>query len=344
MTRSNPISARRKLFLTGATGVVGRALLRQLPPDQVICLTHREPVSVRGMETVHGNIRKPRLGLTEDAFRALANRIGGIVHAAAITKFFQSAEKTFGANVDGTRHVLELAQAAGVPLYFVSTAFVHQFSNHAGAAESNAYEMSKRNAEEIIRSSGHPATIVRPSIIVGDSRTGEINQLQGFHMILDLVLRGHTPLVPGMSDSIIDFIPQDAVADFVLKLVRAGVENRDYWLTAGAQAPTLQHLLGLAVTNASQILGRPLTVPQLIRPEIFKRFVQSKRPTSQPAAKSITYKQLYPYIKYLSITEPLPTSFSILPYDLDKTFASNIRYLCTHNGDTEMAAARVRTA
>ena len=340
MSPTNPISTNRKLFLTGPSGVVGRAILKQLPADQVICLTHREPVSIPGVETVRGNISKRRLGLAEDSFGALTNRIGCIVHAAAVTKFSQSAEKIFAANVDGTRQVLELAQAAGVPLYFVSTAFVHPVRDLAGTAVSNAYEESKLRAEDIIRSSGHPATIVRPSIVVGDSRTGEINKFQGFHMILELALRGRVPWLPGAADGYIDFVPQDAVADIILGLVRGGVVNRDYWLTAGARAPRLQHLLGLAVANASHMFGGPIAVPHLVGPDVFERFLRSKLLTTQPAARRIAYKQLSHYAKYLSIVEPLPTSLPSLPYNSDQTFVSNVRYWCAQNRDAEVAAAR----
>ena len=65
MSRSDPNTNDRKLFLTGASGVIGSALLKQLPPKQVICLTHREPVSARGVETVRGNIEEKRLGLCQ---------------------------------------------------------------------------------------------------------------------------------------------------------------------------------------------------------------------------------------------------------------------------------------
>ncbi len=146
MSPTHPSSTRRKLFLTGASGVVGRALIKQLPADEVICLTHREPLSTRGVETVRGNIGERRFGLTEDVFHALTKRIGSIVHAAAVTNFSQPAEKITGINIDGTIHVLEFAQAACVPLYFVSTAFVHPIRGLAGTAVPNAYELSKRSA------------------------------------------------------------------------------------------------------------------------------------------------------------------------------------------------------
>ncbi len=340
MSRSDPNTNDRKLFLTGASGVIRSALLKQLPPDQVICLTHREPVLARGVETVRGNIEEKRLGLADDAFRALASRIGCVVHSAAATKFSQPAAKFVRTNIDGTRHVLELARAAGAPLYFVSTAFVHPVRDPSGAAASNAYEESKRSAEEIIGSSGHPATIVRPSVVVGDSMTGEIERYQGFHLILDLVLRQRASLLPGVADAYIDFVPQDVVADFILSLVRAGVVNRDFWLTAGARAPRLGHLIDLAVADASRLLGRPLAAPRLVGPEAFERFAHRTILATQPAAQRIAYKRLSLYAKYLSIVEPLPTSLSSLRYDPDQTLASNVRYWCARNGRAETAAAR----
>ena len=145
--------------------------------------------------------------------------------------------------------------------------------------------------------------------------------------------------LPGTADSYIDFIPQDAVADIILGLVRAGVVNRDYWLTAGARAPRLQHLIGLVVANASRILGHPITAPELVEPDLFERFLRSKLLTAQPAAKRIAYKQLSHYAKYLSIDEPLPSSLSALPYSPDQTLASNVRYWCARNGHAESVAA-----
>ena len=159
-------------------------------------------------------------------------------------------------------------------------------------------------------------------------------------MILELVLRRRLTWLPGAADGYIDFIPQNAVAEIILSLVRAGVVNRDYWLTAGARAPRLQHLLGLAVARASHIFGRPIAVPHLVGLDEFERFLRSELLAAQPAAKRLAYKQLSHYAKYLSIVEPLPTSLPSLPYDPDQTFASNVRYWCAQNGRREIAAAR----
>ena len=344
MPSIDPISTDGKLFLTGASGVVGDALLKRLPGTRVICLTHRAPVSAPSVEMVLGDVRERRFGLAKVDFRALADRIGCVVHAAAITKFSRSAENIFATNVGGTGQALALAQAAGVPLYFVSTAFVQPLRSLAGPAVSDAYEASKRRAEDVVRASGHPATIIRPSVVVGDSRTGETNGFQGFHQILELILRRRTPLLPGTAEGYIDFVPRDVVADVILGLARAGVVDREFWLTAGARAPRLKHLLGLAAANASSVLGRPIPVPRLVNPASFERMLRSSRRTGRPVALRNAFEQLSAYAKYLSIVEPLPTSLAVLSYDPDETFAANIRYWCSRNGAPEMAAASAEPA
>lgn len=64
-------SARRTVLLTGASGVVGRALLYRLREFDVVCLVHRSPVSRPGVTTVPDDIDKPMFGL---AGRAYAER------------------------------------------------------------------------------------------------------------------------------------------------------------------------------------------------------------------------------------------------------------------------------
>ena len=344
MTSANPPSTSRKLFLTGASGVVGQALLKRLPGDRVVCLAHRQPVSAPGVETVQGDVRERRFGLAEEAYRALADGVGCVVHSAANTKFSRRADDIFATNVGGTENALALAQAAGAPFYFVSTAFVRPLRSLAGPAVSNAYEESKRRAEEVVRTSGHPATIVRPSVIVGDSETGQTDEYQGFHQILDLVLRRQIPILPGAAEGYIDFVPKDVVADFIVGLVRAGVVDGDYWLTAGTRAPRLLHLLELAVASASRANGRPIPVPRLVAPASFERLLRAPRRNGRPVTRRPDLQQLSSYVKYLSIIEPLPTSLNFLSYDLEQTFLSNVRYWCARNNGLSMEAARAGAA
>ena len=80
-------TARRTVLLTGASGVVGRALLQRLRDLDVVCLVHRSPVSGPNVTTVPGDVTEPMLGLTERAYLVLAARVDAVIHCAAITDF-----------------------------------------------------------------------------------------------------------------------------------------------------------------------------------------------------------------------------------------------------------------
>src|SRR5579859_2855509 len=172
--RRVPHPVGRNILLTGGSGVIGQALLANLSASTTWCLVHHQPIEGPGVLSVQGDIAQPRLGLGTNSFKGLARRIDCIVHSAAITNFNVPDEIVQQTNVRGTEHVLELAAVAGVPLYHISTAFVEPTSHSSQAP--TAYECSKRASEQLVRSSGLPHVIVRPSLVVGDSRTGEITQ------------------------------------------------------------------------------------------------------------------------------------------------------------------------
>ena len=71
-----PATARRAVLLTGASGVVGRAVLRRLRGLDVVCLVHRSPVCGPNVTAVRGDIAEPMLGLAEEVYLDLAARPG----------------------------------------------------------------------------------------------------------------------------------------------------------------------------------------------------------------------------------------------------------------------------
>ena len=76
--------ARQTVLLTGASGVVGRALLEQLGGLDVVCLVHRSPVCKPGVTTVRGDVAEPGLGLADQAYADLAARVDAVIHCAAV--------------------------------------------------------------------------------------------------------------------------------------------------------------------------------------------------------------------------------------------------------------------
>src|ERR1700745_3002863 len=82
-----PGRVRRTVLVTGASGVVGRALLRRLRDFDVVCLVHRSPVSGPNVTTVRGDIREPTLGVAGPVYATLAATVDAVIHCAAVTNF-----------------------------------------------------------------------------------------------------------------------------------------------------------------------------------------------------------------------------------------------------------------
>ena len=156
-----PDAVRRTVLLTGASGVVGRALLRRLRGLDVVCLVHWSPVCGPNVTTVLGDVAKPMLGLAEQAYAELATRVDTVIHCAAITDFSRNAGSLEATNVAGTEQVALFAAAAGAVLYQVSTAFVHTTVDGDRGRTAIGYAASKSAAEQVVRSSGVPYVISR---------------------------------------------------------------------------------------------------------------------------------------------------------------------------------------
>ncbi|MGK9464969.1 SDR family oxidoreductase (plasmid) [Streptomyces sp. G6] len=269
------------VLLTGASGVVGSALLPRLSDCHTIALTHRTAVADAD-EQLAGDLTAPRLGLDADAYRRLATRVDVIVHCAAVTGFSSGPEATHALNEAGTRQIVQLAADADAVLHHLSTAFVDRTDltraqlgqDHGDAtARPEDYLDSKRAGEDVVRSSGVPAVIIRPSVVIGDAVTGAISAFQGMHGIIHGLLRGLLPLVPVPADSPIDFIPQDVVAATISNLIRQGQRDGDIWVTAGTSALSTQRTLEVIGDTADE-LGLAAARPRMVGPEMVDRLIR----------------------------------------------------------------------
>ncbi len=322
----------KTVFLTGASGVVGQALLPRLAGTRLTCLVRSRPVSGDNITSLQGDVLQPRLGLSEDEYRGAAKGVDLIIHAAAITDFLKPEQEIFDTNVEGTRRIVQLALDLGVPLYYVSTAFVRPTSRSTN--EPNPYEVSKNRAEEIIRQSGVHWTILRPSIVVGDSATGQISQFQGLHFMAGLVLNGMLPVVPADGNSFVDFVPQDFVADAIIAAAESGETEREYWLTAGARALTINQLLDVCTEHAKDLVGRTLLRPKLVQQEVFDRLIKPVFMPALPGTLQRTLERALQMARYMNIYEPFESSFGEMraawqmpPFpDSPVTFLHNLEY------------------
>lgn len=191
-------------------------------------------VGKRG-EVVVGDVCDMDLGLSSVEYRALSREITWIHHLAGI--YFMGADDDMArrVNVGGTRTVLELARDATrlERLMHWSTAMVsgdrrgtmYEEDLEAGQKLHNGYEKTKYDAEKLMRAAMRqlPITVLRPGIIVGDSRTGEIDKLDGPYYLLVLIATNASgislPLL-GKGDAPLHLVPIDYVIEVAHRIAR----------------------------------------------------------------------------------------------------------------------------
>ncbi len=229
-------------FVTGATGFIGRNLVQLLlKREGTIYVLVREGSRGRLEELraswgadeerivpIVGDLAERRLGVSDEDLERLQG-VDHVFHLAAIYDMQADAESQRVANVEGTRHMVELANA-------VDAGHVHQVSSIAAAGlyrgtflesmfdeaqeiETHPYFQTKHESEGVVRDEcERPWRVYRPGIVVGDSETGEMDKIDGPYYLFKLVrrIRGAIPQwIPmvGIEGREINIVPVDFVVD-----------------------------------------------------------------------------------------------------------------------------------
>jgi thioester reductase-like protein len=236
------------ILVTGSTGFLGVQLVNELlarQPHARLALLIRDrpgqsgrqradlfvPVSERARVEVHsGDVGKPDCGLEASTYQRLSAETTRVIHSAATVRFDHSLDEARRINVEGTRRVLDFAARAPQlrSIAYVGTAYVagertdlvHENELAVGQGYRNTYEQTKAEAETLVRArlESMPGVILRPSIIVGDSRTGTTSSFKMMYWPLKIYARGLWRTVPGYPDAVLDIVPVDYVAAAVARL------------------------------------------------------------------------------------------------------------------------------
>jgi len=264
-------------LVTGLSGVVGAGVLPLLTGSfEVVALTGRRPLAA-DCEQVTVDLRAPQLGLDASSFALLAKRADVIVHMAGNVDYTASPQELHAVNEGGAVEMTALADAAGCPLLYVSTAFADRHTQAAREAEvgalsparPSAYHRSKAAADERVRQCAQPWSIIRPSIVMGHSHDGTMPQRQTMHQTLSMMAGGLLPAMFGHPGHLVDMVPRDYVARAIHQLALDAVEGRplpsEFWATAGSAALTwAQWSQVLQQTLAAA--GRPVPAPLQLDP------------------------------------------------------------------------------
>ncbi|EXI73303.1 MAG TPA: SDR family oxidoreductase [Candidatus Accumulibacter phosphatis] len=228
-------------FVTGATGFIGKRLVARLlaRPDATVYFLTRAVEQPRLQEwydywgcdgsraiAVVGDLTQPELGVAKADVHKLKGRVDHFFHLAAIYDLKASAEEQQRANVDGTRNTVRLADELGVRHFHLVSSiasaglfeglFREDMFDEAENLE-NPYFRTKHDSEGIVRRECTvPWRIFRPAIVVGDSRTGEMDKIDGpyyFFKLIQKMRRMFPSWMPtiGIEGGRINVVPVDFV-------------------------------------------------------------------------------------------------------------------------------------
>lgn len=215
------------LLLTGATGLVGRHLLRDLlaadVPVAAMVRPGKGPATLEGIMghweqqagrvlprpiVIEGDLCLPEIVPDAEQRKWLTAHCDRILSCAASMTFREDKHgEPFRTNVDGTRNLLNLCQSSGIRHFHqVSTAYICGLRQgqiletdiDVGQQLGNVYEQSKLQAEKMIRAADflEQTTFYRPASVVGDSASGYVTSFHGFYLPLQLAhaMAGRVPV------------------------------------------------------------------------------------------------------------------------------------------------------
>ena len=214
-------SNKRYTLLTGATGLVGRYLMRDLllkgKKLAVLVRPSKKAFARERVETIlqmweqelgrrlprpvilSGEVCEPDLGLSEKNIRWVGNYCDQMIHGAAVLKFTGQDRNAdpWRTNLGGTKNAIEFSRRSGIKhFHYISTAYVCGRRDQVVAEDEldvgqefrNDYEISKFEAEQLVEQADcfESKTIYRPSVVVGDSKSGYTSTYHGLFLYLRL--------------------------------------------------------------------------------------------------------------------------------------------------------------
>lgn len=291
------------VFLTGFPGFIGRRVVERLAADRpdarfyllvearFAFVARQACARIPGLEGRYhllvGDIRHPQLALEPSLLERLSAEITHIWHLAAVYDLKVTRALAHAINVDGTDHVLDLAAGCAnlQRLDYVSTCYVagtrtgrvyedeldegQDFKNHYEATKFFAEQRARQRMGEI------PTAIHRPSIVIGDSRTGETDKGDGPYVLLKFLSRlpGWLPMVcPGDGEAKQFLVPVDFLVDAMARLSAKPESLGGTFQLADPRPCTTREVLDLMLAH----LGRRPSVGT-VSEGLARRLLQSPR-------------------------------------------------------------------
>jgi nucleoside-diphosphate-sugar epimerase/predicted lipid carrier protein YhbT len=234
------------------------------------------------IDIYEGDMALPRFGLSERKWQRMGEGLSGIYHAAAYIGFRKNQRSpSLLGNVDGTRHVLELAESSRAHLFHISTAYVagdtkgrvFEKDMETHPPSRNPYEETKFLAEREVhltcRRKGLTYTVFRPAILIGDSIHGRTIRFNSIYYFMKLFhyaskQRQNAPVVlKAKPEATLNIIPVDFAVKAIWDLSElAGSAGKIFHIT-NPSPPPFQELIAVAeaIFNLSIECSGPASSP-----------------------------------------------------------------------------------
>jgi thioester reductase-like protein len=275
---------------------------------------HSIPDATERLEALLGDVSLDHCGLGPAQVETVVHRTTHIIHGAATIRFDHPIDEARAINCGGTRRVLAIAHMCREKgqlerFVYIGTSSVsgqrggviYEHELEMGQTFFNTYEQSKMESERIVRDQFHrlPCTVFRPSIIIGDSRTGETSSFNVIYIPLRLIQKGLLTYVPGRPDTTLDLVPIDWVDDAMVYIMqRPESVGGVYHITAG---PSRAARLEDVVIRAQRYfdLHTPLNQPRIM--EFITRVEFERRRSLMRGREEALMGQLDTLLPYVSV-------------------------------------------
>lgn len=229
-------------FVTGGTGFIGRflidrlakrkgtiyVLVRRSSKGKFKALQERTGLGDGRLVPVYGDLSKPKLGIGPKQLAELKGKVRHFFHLAAIYDLNADAESQQIANIDGTRHAIAAADLMQAKCFHLASSIAaagiykgvfHEDMFDEAEGLEHPYFRTKHESELLVRRECRiPYRIYRPAMVVGDSKSGEMDKVDGPYYFFKLIqrLRYRVPQwlpIIGIEGGQMNIVPVDYVAD-----------------------------------------------------------------------------------------------------------------------------------
>ncbi|WP_432776233.1 complex I NDUFA9 subunit family protein [Brevibacillus gelatini] len=223
-----------KVFLTGATGFVGKGVLQRLLADghDAVCLARPgSKDKLRAERTGPGRVYLAEGDILDvESLKSAMAGCEAVIHLVGIIREQPGKGITFSKiHVEGTKNVLEAAKQAGV------RRFIHMSALGSRPNATSAYHRTKYEAEQLVRASGIPYVIFQPSVIFGPGD-------EFVNMLADLVRMPATPVI-GDGSYPLQPVARKTVADVFVQALSLPDATNQTFETGGPDRLTYAEIL-----------------------------------------------------------------------------------------------------